>query len=342
MTRHLMKRFGLACFILLWSAFITFAFIAILPGDYYTKFKISIAFAGLPVEETHHEILVQEKLDRPWLVQFGSWIWGLLSRGSLGHTLSLPHLTEQRVNLTFSYLLRPNGEIMNSLLICGTSMLVAWLLAIPMGILTSLRRGRWLYLGLSAVGMPSLAMPGYISAGLLLWLLSAKIDPMLSRASLWGICGWRYEGLPMSWAKFGSCLAHLSPIWIIVGLPVLTVATRVFRASIQDVLGQSFITTAHSKGLSWMKVYFKHALRNALNPLISTIGYTLPTVLVNALLVGFVFGIPTYGSLLKASVERQDPALLATMMLFYSAVLVFGNLAADFGLALVDPRIRYD
>ena len=101
------------------------------------------------------------------------------------------------------------------------------------------------------------------------------------------------------------------------------------------------LTTFHET-LSSRTVYLKHALRVALNPLISTIGLSLPTVLMNALLVGFMFGIPTYGSLLKAAIERQDPALLASMMVFYSFVLVVGNLLADIGLAAADPRIRYD
>ena len=146
----------------------------------------------------------------------------------------------------------------------------------------------------------------------------------------------------MSWAKFGSLLAHLTPIWIIVALPVFTVALRVLRGSMQDVLQERYVVVARGKGLATGPVYLKHALRNALNPLISTIGITLPGVLVNALLVGFVFGIRTYGDLLRTAVRAQDPALLAFIMVFYSAVLVFGNFVADIGLAAADPRIRYD
>ncbi|MBU1048568.1 ABC transporter permease [Candidatus Bipolaricaulota bacterium] len=220
-------------------------------------------------------------------------------------------------------------------------MIIAWFLAIPLGVLASLRRGKWLYYGLSVIGMPSLAVPGFVLAGLVLWLLDRMIDPMMSRASLWGICGWRFEGCPMSWAKLGSCLTHLAPICIIVGLPVFTVALRTLRASMLDTLGESYVTVARSKGLSARHVYLKHALKNALNPLISTIGYTLPGVLVNAWLVGFMFGIATYGSLLHVAVVNQDPALLALILVFYSFVLIVGNLLADIGLAMIDPRIRY-
>lgn len=341
-AKYVIRRTLLAAFILFWAAFATFAFISVLPGDFFTRFKIAIAVAGLPVEETHHALLVEHGLDHPWPVQFAAWIWRIIVKGSFGSMLKLPNIPGERQMLTLAYLFRSGGEIMNSLLICGTSMLVAWLLAIPFGAFSATRRGRWLYVGVSVLGMPSLAIPGYISAGLMLWFLDAVIDPMMSRAPLWGFCGWRFVGCPMTWTKFGSCLAHLLPIWIIIGLPVFTTAVRVLRGSMQDVIGQPYIVVARCKGLSSRAVYLKHALRVALNPLISVIGLSLPTVLVNALLVGFMFGIPTYGSLLKASIERQDPALLAAMMVFYSFVLVAGNLLADIGLAIADPRIRYD
>lgn len=342
MTIYMLKRMLLSVFILIWSAFITFAIISILPGDYFTRFKFAIALAGLPVEETHHQILVEHGLDRPWIVQFASWIWAIVSKGSFGCSLGPTRVPGDSFELTLSYLLRSGGEIANSFLICGTSLVVAWLMAIPLGVVTSLRQGKWLYYGLSLVGMPSLAMPGFVLAGLVLWFLDVFIDPMMSRSALWGICGWRFEGCPMSWAKFGSCIVHIIPIWFIVGLPVFTVGLRVFRSSMMDTILQPYITSAWGKGLNSRQVYHKHAVRNALNPLISTIGVTLPTVLVNALMVGFIFGIPTYGDLLKQAIERQDSALLAAMMLFYSFVLVVGNLLADLGLAAVDPRIRYD
>lgn len=341
MAAYTAKRFALACFILLWSAFISFAFISILPGDYFTRFKIAIAMAGLPVEETHAAMLEEHGLDRPWIAQFSSWIWAIVSKGDFGYALEAGNAVGQN-HLTLSFLFRPDGEVMNSLLICGTSMVVAWLAAIPLGVLTATRRGKWAYVGLSVIGMPSLAMPGFVYAALVMWFLDVVVDPMMSRASLWGLYGWRYVGAPMSWAKFGSLLAHLTPIWIIVALPVFTVALRVLRGSMQDVLQEQYVVVARGKGLATGPVYLKHALRNALNPLISTIGITLPGVLVNALLVGFVFGIRTYGDLLRTAVRAQDPALLAFIMVFYSAVLVFGNFVADIGLAAADPRIRYD
>ena len=327
---------------MLCSAFLSFALICVLPGEYFTRWKISIALSGEPVEATYQQIMESEGLDKSWIVQFFFWIKGVILHGTFGQPMSgALRMIVGPEGLTLKYLLRPGGEIMNSFLLCGSSMLVAWIIAIVLGAITALPSGKWLYRGLITITAPTMALPGFVSAGLVLWFLVVYVDRAYLLPSMWGMCGWQYADCPMSWAKFGSCLGHIAPLWIIVGMPVFASSLKVFRASMQDQLGLRYITVAHGKGLSPRRVYLKHATRNALNPLISTMGYTLPTVLMNAMMVGFMFDIPTYGSLLKAAVETQDPALLAAILVFYSFVLVVGNFLADLGLALADPRIRY-
>ena len=314
-----------------------------MPGEYFTRMKIGIAMSGAPVEETYQQVLESQGLDRSWIAQFFVWVKGVVVDGTFGRSMSGTYRMEAGDDgLTLKYLLRPGGEIMNSFLICGTSMLVAWTLAIALGAITALPNGKWLYRGLIILTAPTIAVPGFVFAGLVLWFLVVHVDRAFSLSSLWGLCGWQYVGKPMSWGKFVSYVGHIAPLWIIVGMPVFASSLKVFRSSMQDQLGLRYITVAYGKGLPPHRVYFKHAVRNALNPLISTMGYTLPTVLVNAMMVGFMFGIPTYGSLLKTAVEWQDPPLLAAILVFYSFVLVVGNLLADLGLALVDPRIRHD
>lgn len=336
------KRASLAVFILLCSAFLSFALICVLPGEYFTRWKLSIALSGAPVEETYQEILESEGLNKPWIIQFFLWTKGVIVHGTFGQPMSgAIRMQVGPDGLTLKYLLRPGGEIMNSFLICGSSMLVAWILAIVLGAITALPSGRWLYRGLITISAPTIAVPGFVFAGLMLWFFVAYVDRAYLLPSMWGLCGWQYAGCPMSWPKFVSCLGHIAPLWIIVGMPVFASSLKVFRASMIDQLGLRYITVAHGKGLPPRRVYLKHATRNALNPLISTMGHALPTVLVNAMMVGFMFDIPTYGSLLKGAVETQDPALLAVILVFYSFVLVVGNFLADVGLALADPRIRY-
>jgi peptide/nickel transport system permease protein len=332
--QYIVKRLLLAFFILSWAAAFNFMAICILPGDHFTPAKIGIALMGLPVEETHHAILVEHGLDKPWIVQFAIWYGRVIFRGDFGYSLYL----EGPISANF---LRIGGHITNTLLICGVSMIMAWLISIPIGLLTARRKGRLVHLIVNAIGAPTIAIPGFFFATIFLLIFRQFVDPVLSRPAMWGLCGYLYEGCPMSWAKLGSCILHLLPIWVIVGMPVFMVAVAVFRGSMIDTLGEQYIVTARGKGLSERMVYFKHAVRNALNPLISTIGVSLPNVLTNAYLVGFMFGIPTFGTLIVRSLAYEDPALLGATMLVYSGILVVGDFLADVLLAAIDPRIRY-
>ena len=336
MAQYLLKRSLLAFLVLTCAGLIIFAILCVLPGDFFTPAKIGIALAGLPVEETHKALLKEYGLDQPWIIQFFRWYGKALFQGDLGYSLYFKGPLKE-------HFFAMGGPITNTLLVSGLSMAMAWLAAIPLGLLTAFRRGRFMHLLIHAVGMPMVAIPGFYFAGLFLavfWWLGG--DPILARPSMWGLCGYMYNGCPMSWAKLFSCVIHMLPVWIIVGIPVFMVALKTFRGSIIDTLGMKYITTARAKGLSEMRVYFGHAVRNGLNPLISTIGLTLPNVLISAYVTGFMFGIPTYGTLVFRALGYQDPALLAATMLFYSVVLVVGNFLADVLLAVVDPRIRYD
>jgi peptide/nickel transport system permease protein len=334
LVAYLIKRVALALFIMTWAALVNFVIIAILPGDHFTPYKIGIALAGLPVEETHETLVAEYGLDKPWIVQFLSWYGRAIFRGDFGYSLYLDKPIQEEF-------FRSGGALSNTLIISGFSMLIAWLAAIPVGIVTALRKGRFLYWAVSLVSMPTLAVPGFYLASILLVIVAKLSDPIFARASMWGLCGYEYAGCPMSWGKLMSCILHMLPLWILVGAPVFAVAVKILRSSILDTLDKRYIVTARGKGLHEIRIYFKHVLRNALNPLISTIGTSLPTVLVNAFLVSWMFGIQTYGNLVRRAVEFQDPALLGATMLFYSFVLVLGNLLADIGLAVIDPRIRY-
>ncbi len=334
MLKYLLKRTLLAFLIISWAAFFNFVIMLILPGDFFTPMKIGIALAGLPVDETHEALGEAYGLNKHWTVQFVRWYGRVLFRGDFGYSLYL----QAPIRNEF---FRMGGPITNTLLISGVAVLIAWLVAIPVGMVSASRRGAWLYGAVNVIGMPMLAMPGFYMAGAFLAFYGRVGDSLMARSTMWGLCGYAYAGCSMSWGKFVSCVLHMLPLWIMVGIPVFVVAVKVFRSSIRETLGENYIVTARGKGLRGTRIYRKHILRNALNPLISTIGMMLPTVLVNAFLVSSMFGIRTYGNWVYRAVSHQDPALLGATMLFYSVVLVVGNLLADLGLAIADPRIRY-
>jgi len=344
MINYLLKRTALAVFVLLCTALLSFALICVLPGEYYSRFKIAIAASGgrENLEASYQQLLASKGLDKPWIVQFFYWVKNVILYGDFGKPMGgYGRDYGGSSGLMLRYLFRPGGELMITLLICASSLVVATVLAVMLGTLTLLPGGRWLYIVLAAISTPTLAVPGFVFAALLLLVLVHYVDPLYAVPGLWGVCGWQYLGAPMSFAKFLSCLVRMAPMWAIVGMPVFATGLRVFRASMQDQLGMLYITVARGRGLSMRRVLFKHAMRNALNPLITSSINMLPTILVNTMFVGFMFGVSTYGDLLKSAVDWQDPAPLTMIFVFYSSVLIVGNMIADVGIALADPRIRY-
>ena len=151
-----------------------------------------------------------------------------------------------------------------------------------------------------------------------------------------------YQNAPWSWAKFVDLLKHL---WI----PVIVIAfgstaglSRIMRANLLDVLNMQYVQTARSKGLTENTVIWKHAVRNAMHPLIMILGGSLPGIISGETVVAIVMNLPTVGPMYFNAQMNQDLYLAATFLMFLSILGVIGNLLADIALAWVDPRIRYE
>ena len=127
-----------------------------------------------------------------------------------------------------------------------------------------------------------------------------------------------------------------------VGINGTASLMRIMRGNLLDVLGQPFVQTARAKGLKERIVVSKHAVRIAINPLISILGMSLPGILSGSAIVSIVLGLPTVGPILLRSLLNEDIYLAGTLIMMLSVLLVIGNLLADIALAWVDPRIRYE
>src|SRR5262245_18872754 len=139
-----------------------------------------------------------------------------------------------------------------------------------------------------------------------------------------------------------SLLRHLAMPALVVGLIPLASRMRQMRGNLLDVLRLDYVTTARAKGLPERTVIWKHAVRNALNPLITLFGFTLAALISSSFAVEVVMAWPGLGSLTLEALRRQDLYLVMGSVMLASTLLVLGNLVADILLAVVDPRIRYD
>ena len=338
MVRFLLKRILLSLVIFVVVAFLSFGLIGLYPGDFYTGMAGYLAMAGgvsreeaLQMEEV---MRANSGLNRSFVEQFGIWFHGVITDFDLGLSFS----TQGPVS---DYILRRGGELSMTLVITGSSFVLALLFGIPAGVLAAIYRGKFPDLALSVFSYPLATLPGYYIGLLVQWFIYKFVNPLMVGAGLFGVCGWQFIGKPMSWPKLGSCIVHMLPLWIVVGGPVFVIVYRLVRTSMLDTLAERYIRTARGKGLSRFKVLRKHAVRNAINPLISTLGTLLPLLLFNSLLVSKVFDIPAFGRLFIEATRRQDQHLLTAGLLIYATFLIIGNFAADVLLVASDPRIRY-
>jgi peptide/nickel transport system permease protein len=310
---------------------IAFGIIALVPGDFYTPALLGFVMSGHSVSEAFEAVdalRVEAGIDKPWIVQFWIWFTGVITKGDFGVSLR--------------FLFSPQVGLLWTLIIAGSSMVWAWILGIPAGILSARKRNTWIDHGISVLTYLGFSMPAYVWGALFFVFMATFINKNIIGPGIWGLVGYGLEGQPLTWYKVGSHILHLLPAWVIVGAPLFATVTRHTRNSISDTLSEQYITVARGKGLSERGVLLRHALRNALNPLISIFGLMIPGMLASMILLAPVLGYDTFGRFLLRATQGQQQQQLIAALLVYASFLLIGNLIADLLLMANDPRIRYN
>ena len=308
--------------LLLGISILSFGIMELAPGDFLNTIR---ANDTIPPEIVA-SMAKRFGLDRPWYVRYERWLENIVLRADFGESFSY----RQPV---FSIIVPRLG---NTLILALAAAIIAWGLAIPLGIISAVRQYSWWDKGASLVAFFGLSIPEVFFA-LLLLLFAAKT-------------GWFPIGgmRSLDWNDFSTAgkaldiLHHLALPAIVLGTIPMASRMRQMRANLLDVLRLEYVTTARAKGLPERVVIWKHAVRNALNPLITLFGFTLAALLSGSFVVEVVMGWPGLGSLTLDALRRQDLYLVMGSVMMASTLLVLGNLVADVLLAVVDPRIRYD
>jgi peptide/nickel transport system permease protein len=301
---------------------LTFLLLQLAPGDFLNQMAENPAISAETIEAMRRRF----GLDRPWYVQYGLYLQNVLFRFDFGQSFS-------RHQPVFTVLQEGLG---NTLILATAAALVTWLLAIPLGVLAAVRQYSWVDKTLSLVAFVWLSIPEILS-GLLLLMLAA-------RTGWFPVGGMRsidYDDLT-AWGRFLDLAWHLALPALVVGLVPLASRMRQMRGNLLDVLRLDFVTTARAKGLDERVVVFKHALRNALNPMITLFGYTIGALVSGSFIAEIIFSWPGLGRLTLDAILTQDQYLVMGSVLMASVVLILGNLIADLLLAIADPRISYD
>ena len=334
MLSYVVKRVLSTVPVFLVVSFVSFGLVSLFPGDFYTAGMFGAALSGLDPFEWHEAVRALSGLDKPFVVQWWIWISGVVTQGDFGFSLRTGGPVSR-------FIFHPDSGLYWTLLIIGTSMFLAWLFGIPLGILTAVRHNRFVDWLVTSVTYLGISIPGYVLGWMFLWFIFRFVNPMVWKSWLWGLCDYAYRGQPLTWAKALNHAYHLLPAWLIVGAPMFAMVARYLKMSFLDALTAQYLTTARSKGLKESRVLFKHALRNAMNPLVSVFGVMIPTLLTGSIIATAVLGLPTFGRIFLDALEGQDQHVLTAALLFYSVFLIVGNLVADLLLVVLDPRIRY-
>jgi peptide/nickel transport system permease protein len=330
LLRFLVTRILAALPVLLVLSVVTFAIIQAPPGDYGDYIRsMLINQGGATIEEAEKQAAIyreQNGLNEPLPVQYVNWITGIVTRFDFGHSL---------------YYNKPVGDVVTerlprTILLALVCHFFASVIGIGMGIIAATRQYSWVDTTFGIISFLGMTVPRFLLALIIIYILAFKLNVQ----ELGSFFSSRYGGAPWSWDKFMNLVSHVWPVVFIATFGGLAYNMRVMRANLLDVLNSQYVETARAKGLSEGAVIMKHAVPNALHPLIAYQGVALPYMLTGEIEVAIVFGLATVGPAIVGSMAVGDVYVTATFVLVLAATLIIGNIIADLLLAAVDPRVR--
>ncbi|MEW6388434.1 MAG: ABC transporter permease [Thermodesulfobacteriota bacterium] len=322
MWLYLAKRILLIFPMLLGITLVAFTVIHLAPGTPVEIQTIMNPKASLEAQQRLKELY---GLDKPLHVQYWDWL-KRLARLDFGLSFSPDRRPvwdkiKERVGITLSLNLM--------------SLAIILIVAVPLGVLAAYRAHSWFDKATTLLVFFGFAMPNFWLALLLILFFGVYLDWL----PISGLTSWQFSQLSF-WGKVRDLAAHVT-------LPVLGAAfmglagwSRYMRGSMLEVIRQDYITTARAKGLPERTVIFKHALRNALLPVITMLGLSVPGLIGGSVIFETIFAIPGMGQLFWLAVMSRDYPLVMGELVIGAILTLLGNLLADVGYALVDPRIR--
>jgi len=318
MSRYLIRRLLISIPVLLGISLILFTILALAPGDPFGELAQN---PNIP-PEVRLNLRKQFGLDDPTVVRYLRWLTAMV-QGDWGYSfvsrVPVHELVLQRLPTT--------------LFILGSAYVVALLIALPVGILSAIKPYSFFDQVATTFAFIGYSLPTFFTGLLAILIFSIYLGwlPFIYSSSI--------EATGFAWV-----VEHLRqgamPIGVL-GLFEAASLTRFIRASMLEVIHQDFVTTARSKGLSERLIIFKHALRNALFPVVTIVALQIPTIFTGAVITEQIFRVPGIGALLIASLESTDTPVVMAIVFIYSALVIIFNLIADILYGFLDPRISY-
>jgi peptide/nickel transport system permease protein len=322
MWLYILKRLGLMIPLLIGITLVSFVVIHLAPGTPTDMQTTLNPKASLEAQKRLREIY---GLDKPLMVQYWDWL-SRLSRLDFGRSFSSDRRPvwdkiKERIGITLGLNLM--------------SLIIILVVAIPIGVIAAYRAHSWFDKGTTLFVFFGFAMPTFWLALLLIMFFGVYLDwlPISGLTSL-------NFGQFTFWQKIQDLGAHVTLPVLVAAFGGLAGMSRYMRGNMLEVIRQDYIITARAKGLPERVVIFKHALRNALLPVITILGLSVPGLIGGSVIFESIFAIPGMGQLFYGAVMARDYPLVMGELVIGAVLTLLGNMLADVGYALVDPRIR--
>ena len=318
MRAYLIRRLLLIIPTLFILSIIVFLLVRFIPGDVIDVMQQEMAFTSGEIDREGLERALG--LDQPIHVQYGRWIGDIVFHGSLGQSLVGRFSVNEKIA----------GRLSVTIQLGVTAMVIGLLIALPVGIYSAIRQDTVSdYLG-RTVAIVGLATPN-------LW---QALMVMLYSAIWWG---WSpsMRLIPFAEDPLGNLGMFLIPS-VILGTAMAAATMRLTRTMMLEVLRQDYIRTAWSKGLKEKAVVLRHAVKNAIIPVVTLVGLQLPILVGGSVIMENIFNLPGLGRLMLNALENRDYPVVSGINLLFGTIVVVGNLLIDLAYAFLDPRIRYE
>ncbi|AUC59885.1 peptide/nickel transport system permease protein [Cyanobacterium sp. HL-69] len=320
---YVVKRLSQGLLTLLLASMLSFIIIQLAPGDYLDNLRQNPTISP----ETIDELQIRFGLDKPPLQQYLLWLRQVVTRFDFGESFvysrSVSSLIIERIPAT--------------LLLAISSIIVTWAIALPLGIISAVNQNKPIDKTLRVMSYFGQGFPSFITA-LILLVVAQNLSPLFP---VGGMTSVNHNQLSF----FGKILDigwHMILPTIALSITSFAGLQRLTRGQLLDVLRQDYIQTARAKGLPENRVLYVHALRNAINPLITLLGFEFASLLGGAFIAEFFFNWPGLGRLILQAVQAQDLYLVMASLIMGATMLIIGNLMADLLLKFVDPRIKLE
>lgn len=315
MKKYLIKRFIISFVVLFFITFFSYMIINFAPGDPATLYVSPDA-----TEEQIQQVRESLGLDKPLMIRYVFWLKEML-KGNLGNSFA----TRRPVTNILLERMEP------TLILMGTSLVVAYLVAIPLGIYSAVKQNTWIDYLITGTSILGVSIPNFFFGLFLIYIFAVQLR-------------WLPTGGMQELGSSGEFLERVRHLILPVAVIASTISAnmiRYVRSSMIDIFGENYLRTAKAKGLKPIQIIFRHGIRNAFVPIITIIASDIPKLIGGAIVTEQIFQWPGLGALTVTSIQSRDYNVLMAITLMSAVAVLSANMLMDVFYAIADPRIRY-